>query len=140
MEDAGALEELAIGVEQIDEQHREFLRNLVALREAIAAGSGGRDRLMKTLRYLEEFITLHFATEVQYMRRHNYPGILLHEREHAEFAARFAGLKNKALDLDARGEVTAFVAVEVERALENWLSGHIAKSDRKFGEFLASRG
>jgi hemerythrin len=138
--DEELLNSLKIGVEEIDAQHREFFRNLAELREALEAGAGGRDRMMKTLRYLEGYIDLHFHTEEQYMRRSNYPGILVHGREHGEFTAMFAELKKKVLDLDARGELTAFVAVDVKRTLENWMTNHIAGTDKKFGEFLAARG
>jgi hemerythrin len=139
MDHQGPLEEVLIGVEQIDAPRRELMRNLALLREAIVAGSGGRERMLKTLRYLDEFITVRFSAEEQYMRRHNYPGILVHVKEHDEFAKKFTELKKNVLDLDARGEVTAFTAVDVERMLKRWLTDHIAKTDRKFGEFLAER-
>ena len=137
--DEELLNSLKIGVEEIDAQHREFFRNLAELREALEAGAGGRDRMMKTLRYLEGYIDHHFHTEEQYMRRFNYPGILVHGREHEQFTKMFDELKKKVLDLDARGELTAFIALDVKRTLENWLSQHIAGTDRKFGQFLAAR-
>jgi hemerythrin len=135
----GQLDEVMIGVEQIDAPHREFVRNLAALREALVAGSGGRERMLQTLRYLDELVTLRFSAEEEYMRRHNYPGILLHVKEHAAFARQFAELKRHVLDLDARGEITAFTAIDVERMLRRWLTDHIANADRKFGEFLSGR-
>jgi hemerythrin len=137
--DEGLLDSLKIGVEEIDAQHREFFQNLAALREALEAGAGGRDRMMKTLRYLEGYIDLHFRTEEQLMRRSNYPGILLHGREHEQFTTMFGELKKKVLDLDGRGELTAFIAVDVKRTLENWMTQHIAGTDKKFGQFLAAR-
>jgi hemerythrin len=63
----------------------------------------------------------------------------LNARGHAEFTAMFGGLKKKVLDLSARGELTAFIAVDVKRTLENWMTQHIAGTDKKFGAFLAER-
>jgi hemerythrin-like metal-binding protein len=133
------LQELTIGIDEIDGQHKEFLKQLMNLRKALALGTGGRDRLMGTLRYLDEFVTLHFETEEKYMRRHHYPGILLHEKEHASFAKRYAEVKQKVMDLDARGAIMSFIAIEVEHQLEDWLSDHILKVDKKMGEYLAER-
>jgi hemerythrin len=133
------LQDLKIGVPEIDGQHREFLRNLAALREAVTQGTGGRERMMRTLRYLEEYISIHFGTEERYMRLHNYPGILLHQKEHAEFSRRFEELKQTVHDREGRGEINSFVAVDVARRLERWLTDHILLTDRKLGDFLADR-
>lgn len=74
------------------------------------------------------------------MRTHNYPGILLHRLEHEKFAKIAADFTNKARELDARGEVTSFLAVEIEHRLQNWLVDHIRKMDLKMAEFLKERG
>lgn len=136
---AEELDDLTIGITEIDDQHRAFLRAIVALREAVAEGIGARDRLLRTLQYLDEFVAVHFSTEERYMRLHNYPGILLHEKEHAEFARAYAELKQRFHDLDAQGELTALHAIEVEHRLENWLTGHILRADKKLGAFLSER-
>jgi hemerythrin len=43
------------------------------------------------------------------------------------------------LDLDARGEITSFITLEIAHRLENWLTGHILVVDKRMGEFLAER-
>jgi len=133
------LQELTTGIEEIDAQHREFMGRLRSLREALSYGIGGRDRLMRTFRYLDEYVKLHFDTEEKYMRRYNYPGILLHQKEHGLFTRRYEDLKRKTMDLDARGEITSFLTIEVEHQLENWLEDHILQIDKKLGAFLAER-
>ena len=137
--DEDSPQELTIGIEEIDEQHGEFLRQLTSLREALALGIGSRDRLMRTLRYLDDFVIHHFETEEKYMRRYNYPGILLHQKEHATFAKRYDELKKKVLDLESRGEITSFIAIDVEHQLERWLTDHILTIDRKMGQYLSER-
>jgi hemerythrin len=130
---------LTTGIDEIDRQHLDFLRHLAALREALTRGIGGRDSLMKTLRYLDEFVSVHFETEEKYMRLYHYPGILLHQREHAQFARTYSEIKQRVLDLDARGEITSFITLEIAHRLENWLTGHILVVDKRMGEFLAER-
>jgi hemerythrin len=81
----------------------------------------------------------HFSAEERYMRLHNYPGILLHRAEHEAFAKAVAAFKKKALDLEAHGEVTAFLAVEIEHKLEQWMTDHIMKLDKKMADFIRER-
>ena len=131
--------ELNLGIAELDDQHRAFFLHMVDLRRALTAGVGARDKLMQTLRYLDTFIDKHFRAEEQYMRLHNYPGILLHRAEHEAFAKNLADLQKKTQDLERRGEVTSFLAVEVEHRLEKWLTDHILKMDRKMADYLRDR-
>jgi len=146
MEDGGIdpqienlLNDLNLGISEFDDQHQAFFLHIVGLRRALIEGSGGREKLMKTLRFLDSFIQEHFGAEERYMRRHNYPGILVHKADHDEFASTIAEFKKMALDLDARGEVTSFLAVEVTRRLEKWLKDHIRTIDRKMADYLRER-
>ncbi|MHB8843933.1 MAG: bacteriohemerythrin [Nitrospirota bacterium] len=137
--DREMLNELNLGISELDDQHQAFYLHVVGLRRALTDGVGGRDKLMKTLRYLDAFVSEHFNAEERYMRLHNYPGILVHRAEHEAFAKAVAAFKKKALDLEARGEVTGFLAVEIEQHLEKWMTGHILKLDRKMADFIRGR-
>lgn len=143
MEDSGAdetaLNDLNLGISELDDQHQAFFLHMVGLRRALIEGSGGREKLMKTLRFLDSFIEEHFTAEEKYMRRNNYPGILIHRAEHEAFAKTVAEFKKKTSDLDARGEATSFLAVEVTRRLEKWLEDHIRTLDRKMAAFLMEK-
>jgi len=128
-----------LGIRDLDDQHEAFFLHVVGLRRALIEGSGGREKLMKTLRFLDTFIEEHFRAEEQYMRRYNYPGILLHKTQHQAFIRSVAEFKRAALDLDARGEVTSFLTIEVMRHLESWLTEHIRTLDRKMADYLMER-
>jgi len=131
--------ELNLGISELDDHHQAFFLQVAGLRIALIDGAGGRDKLMKTLRFLDRFIEEHFQAEERLMRLHNYPGILIHRLEHEKFGRTVAEFRQKALDLDARGEVMSFLAIEIEHKLENWLSEHIRKMDKKMAEFLLER-
>jgi hemerythrin len=137
--DETLLNELNLGISELDDQHQAFFLHMVGLRRALIDGAGGREKLMKTLRFLDSFIEEHFTAEEKYMRRYNYPGILVHKAEHDAFTKIVAEFKKKTSDLDARGEVTSFLAVEVTRRLEKWLEDHIRTLDRKMAAFLAEK-
>jgi hemerythrin len=131
--------DLNLGIGELDDQHQVFFLHVVGLRRALIEGRGGREKLMKTLRFLDTFIEEHFSAEEKFMRRYNYPGILLHKTEHQAFIRSVAEFRQTALDLDARGEVTSFLTIEVMRHLEQWLTEHIRTLDRKMADYLHER-
>jgi len=100
--DETLLNELNLGISELDDQHQAFFLHMVGLRRALIEGSGGREKLMKTLRFLDTFTEEHFSAEEKYMRRYNYPGILVHKAEHDAFAKIVSNSKKKTSDLDAR--------------------------------------
>ena len=131
--------DLNLGIGELDDQHQTFFLHVVGLRRALIKGSGGREKLMKMLRFLDAFIEEHFSAEEKYMRRYNYPGILLHKTEHQAFIRSVAEFKQTALDLDARGEAASFLTIEVMRHLEQWHTDHIRMMDRKMADYLHER-
>jgi len=137
--DEAVQNELRLGITQLDDHHQEFFSQVAGLRRALVDGAGGREKLMKTLRFLDRFVEEHFPAEERLMRLHNYPGILVHRQEHEKFEKTVTVFKQKALELDARGDVTSFLAMEVQRHLEDWLPDHIRKMDRKMADFLRDR-
>jgi hemerythrin len=138
--DEAILNELNLGISELDDQNQAFLMHVVGLRKALTEGFGGRDKLMKTLRFLDTFIDDRFQAEENSMRRHHYPGILVHRADHDVFAKNVADFKKKALDYEQRGEVVTFLAVEVTHLLERWLTEHIRVHDRKMADYLAEHG
>ncbi|MBS1243069.1 MAG: hypothetical protein H6R44_824, partial [Nitrospirae bacterium] len=63
------LNDLNLGISELDDQHQAFFLHMVGLRRALVDGAGGREKLMKTLRFLDSFMEDHFGTEEKYMRR-----------------------------------------------------------------------
>ena len=108
------------------------------LRDYLRRGQS-RDAILETLRFLDAYVVEHFATEVKYMLRYNYPGILLHKAEHEIFLKDFAALKEKYTTLQAQGEITTFLGIDIVRKLSEWFTDHIATVDNKMGAFLAER-
>jgi hemerythrin len=131
-------QDLSIGIELLDSQHKELFQHISTLRAALRAGTS-RDTLFKTLSFLEEYVVVHFDAEVQYMRRFDYPGINEHETEHQKFIKALADFKKELQTLESRGEITSFLGIEIERKLSGWLADHIGNIDKKMGAFLAER-
>ena len=124
-------EELAVGVETIDGQHRDLFAAAAAPIEE--AGRGKRTgEVMKTVIFLEEYVLNHFALEELYMKRHFYPAFPSHKAEHTAFVSDFFDLR-EAIDRDG---ATPELAARLADWIGGWLVEHIGRQDRALGVFL----
>ena len=129
-------EELEVGVETIDSQHRELFRAFNALlREQGKPDSVVPEEVPWMIGFLEDYVMNHFGMEELYMRRHSYPGYVEHKNLHVEFINRFYDLRD---ELDAEG-VNPETAGKVATFVGDWLVDHIGKTDKALGAFLKEK-
>jgi hemerythrin len=131
-------EDLSIGIEPIDSQHKELFRRIAALRAGLRSGQG-RSALLETLDFLAEYVDVHFSSEEKYMQRYDYPNTFTHRQAHEKFIREIADYKKEMKSLDAANEITSFLGIAVERRLADWLKDHIGVMDKKLGTYLAER-
>lgn len=122
---------LSIGVEAVDNQHKELLLRFDKLLEACQSGQG-IDELKKLMGFLEEYVYTHFNDEEALQRLHHYPGYEVHLSEHRYFIEQIKKLKH---DTSKDGFSTHHV-VETNNMLLKWLINHISKVDTELGAFL----
>lgn len=122
---------LAIGVETIDNQHKELLLRFDKLLTSCQAGSGVNE-LQKLLAFLEEYVLTHFRAEEALQVLHRYPGYDAHRAEHQYFIQQLNQLKK---EIQKEGISTHHV-VETNNMLLKWLLNHISKVDMELGVFL----
>lgn len=125
-------ESLAIGVETIDNQHRELLRHFDALLNACEAGRG-MGELKKLLDFLDQYVQQHFRDEERLQRLYSYPDYEGHFREHCSFVDRIRKLQDEV----AREGAALHHLIETNDLLFKWLVNHISKADMALGAFLA---
>jgi len=128
-------EDLAVGVEAIDRQHQELFATAARLIEEAERG-GGAGEAARTVSFLEEYVTNHFALEEFYMKRKYYPAYPSHKAEHTAFIADFYDLREQ---LDLEGSTPALVA-RLAEWIGGWLVEHIGRQDKALGAFLQQRG
>lgn len=124
---------LAIGVAEIDSQHRELLQRFNALLSACEAGKG-MDELKRLLVFLDDYIVEHFSDEERLQRTSGYPGYEAHKREHDGFVERVMAVKE---EISAEG-VAVHHVMETNNMLLKWLLNHISKVDTELGRYLRS--
>lgn len=119
-----------VGVEEIDEQHR----NLMYLVNRLSEGLKRDDSTQSILEVLDEFLvatTHHFDTESRYMTNYHYPEQRQHEIEHAQLVGEAQHFKEQF----SQGR-----ELLVLQSLKDWLLGHIAYSDKKLAAYLRQQG
>lgn len=126
--------DLSVGVNVIDDQHKELFKRVNALVSATGHG-WGKDELPRTLMYLSDYVVTHFKTEEAAMAKYRYPRAAAHCAAHAAFVKEFEALAD---DYIARGARTRLL-IALQHRLIDWLNGHVTTHDRDLGHFLRSK-
>lgn len=131
----GWSDELATGVDTIDNQHKEIFKRVEKL--AAACGEGrGKEEVLRLLLFLEDYIKEHFAAEEKLQIKHAYPAYPDHKAQHARFISEVAKLTS---EFKAEGATLSLV-IMTNKTLTSWLVQHITKTDMEFAEFLRKGG
>jgi hemerythrin len=126
---------LAIGVAEIDAQHRTLFERAARFEAAVQAREPSI-RLQELFTFLEDYARAHFAAEEQLMRDVGYPRLAEHVQEHSEFRRRLQSLLPQ---LESEGDSTA-LSLALRGLLELWLTDHVTSSDQRIGEYLREHG
>jgi len=126
-------ESLSIGVEAIDNQHKELLLRFDRLLTACQAGQGAKE-LKKLQTFLREYVHTHFRDEEELQRLHGYPDYDAHYAQHLYFIEQIDKLEAET-SLDG---VSTHHVVETNNMLLKWLLNHISKVDKELGSFIKS--
>ena len=122
-------EELSVGIEQIDGQHKELIRIANGLISAVAKERGNRV-INNVVRRLRNYTVFHFNSEEKLMEAVRYPKRGEHENEHAKLKRNVKEFQRNLY----QGE--RLTAEDVLNFLKIWLLKHILYSDRMLADFI----
>ncbi len=122
---------LSVGVDLIDEQHKKWFEMADQLFEAGRNRKAG-EYIVQMFRFLEDYTKKHFGDEEKYMMSIQYPEYGLQKKMHDDFI-RELGVLKKQYD-QSGGNIS--VILGANQMVLNWLTNHIAKQDRKIGDFI----
>lgn len=94
-----------------------------------------RGEIGEVLKFLEEYVVIHFGMEEKHMLVGKYPEYALHKEQHAEFIKDFLELKK---EFEAQG-ASSMLVIKIQRRVCDWLVAHISKTDKALGAFLKVR-
>ena len=124
-------ENLSIGIDALDEQHKTLIQRLNHVSAALASHQGEKE-VASTLEFLIKYTDYHFSKEEEYMKQYNYPGLDEQQEKHAALKHILVELEEEFIEDGA----TKTLASSIDTFLVNWLTKHIEGTDLKFGQFL----
>lgn len=125
---------LSVGLEIIDDHHRELLSRIGQL--ALALRRNDRGEVVHLLDFLRSYISEHFTLEEQEMQRTGYAGYAAHKAAHERFAREYRRL---ASDCAAKG-CTPELAAYVQTTMTGWLQEHVLTMDQDLAAHLLEHG
>ena len=123
--------ELATGVAEIDNQHKEIFRRFDQLFAACGEGRG-KEEVLRSILFLEGYVKEHFSMEERLQMRHGYPEYSGHRAEHTRF---MADVDRLAREFRTEGATLPLV-IMTNKALSTWLLQHITRRDMAFARYL----
>jgi hemerythrin len=123
---------LALGVPELDAQHRELFIRVDKLLDSMLRGD--RTEAAQLAAFLREHVVLHFAAEEQLMRDLGYAELKAHAAEHDAFAASMLELNAAFRERGA----TAELVLRLEREAVAWLRDHVYVADAALGRFVTA--
>lgn len=123
----------SVGVEQIDNEHKQLIALINEAHNAVFGDEGENDVAI-LISNMKEYASNHFASEEALMTKYSYPDACEHRALHEQFK-----IKAQILDSMVSGGDNAPNPLDVFQFLSLWLIDHILKADKKFGDFLISK-
>jgi len=124
---------LSVGVDEIDDQHKELFRRASTLLDGLRKGEP--DEIGGLVDFLHAYAVTHFGAEEAFMRETGFAGYVRHKAQHDRFISDLLALASE----HERKGAGAFLALKVNHWLVQWLKEHVSGMDRELGSHLLSR-
>jgi hemerythrin-like metal-binding protein len=124
---------LEIGIDQIDEQHKELVKMVNELHRAMKMKMGAKEA-GQILTRLADYTVYHFANEETLFEQHQYPDRVAHKEYHDRLVAQVLEFKQEF------EEGRAALSMDLMQFLTDWLRDHIMKTDRAYAPFFKEKG
>ncbi len=126
-------DDLSVGVDEFDSQHKVLIKMINDLSGAMRQGKG-KDVINEIINGLITYTKTHFNAEEQCFAKFNYPQTNSHKKEHTEFIQKISEFK------DGFDKGSLSLSIEVMSFLSGWLKKHIKGTDQKYTKFLNDSG
>lgn len=125
--------DLAVGNEDIDEDHRKLFFLLERLHQDMSSGQINQET-QSIVDALRDYAESHFAREEAFMREISYPHYPVHKAEHDRFVSEVCALQSRV----ARGARTA--QLDIDQFLASWLREHVLVRDMALAAAIRGEG
>jgi hemerythrin-like metal-binding protein len=122
-------EDLEIGVQNIDDQHKQLIYCINELHLAVQYGTSGKS-ITPILTRLHDYANLHFREEELLFSALKYAAAFDHKQEHQNFMLKIQDLSKQFRYSDE------FLAIHIRDLLLEWFFDHIRTRDREYQRLL----
>ncbi|WP_159447218.1 bacteriohemerythrin [Paucidesulfovibrio gracilis] len=125
-------DDMSLGVETLDEQHKDLMHLLNQAYETVLRNPEADDeqRIQAMLQDMRDYARDHFDLEEEHMLRLGYPGTQNHAFLHKEFLQRINELERAQGRRELHLDIFLFLA--------DWLRTHILREDMDFADYAYS--
>jgi hemerythrin-like metal-binding protein len=127
-------ERLSVSIPQIDAEHRNFIRLINALNEAII-GRMSLEKIKECMRAILDDTTLHFAHEEALLKEWGYPGAEEHARKHVQITQTL----HEIMDGFKSGEME-YEWIEAGLKVKQALIEHLLAEDMQYRDYWKASG
>ncbi len=113
------------GIAELDKQHKNLFQYSNDLEECVKNNSFSKVTTDKMLRFLDQYIKVHFSHEESCMFKYHCPVATKNQDAHRKFIEQFKVTQAKIKDEDSYESALK----ELHHFLETWLADHICKID-----------
>ncbi len=117
-------DEFSVGVEAVDHEHREMIRLINELDDAMG-NDAGHPEVVRSLGEIYARIAAHFALEEKVMRDTRYTALEPHKQDHELLLDELTDVIDS---VDADGD---YDREDLSRTLDRWFSDHFRTHDAK---------
>lgn len=120
---------LNLGVELIDQQHKNIIKNANVFFISYKAGNP-RQRLEECLSFLEHYVLYHFQAEEAFQVECGYPEYRSHQAQHSMLKMQFKFHATQVQAAFAEETIHAFYSF-----MREWIIEHILNEDKNFAAY-----
>lgn len=132
--------DLSVGVDIIDNQHKELFNRINSLVEAIKQHVC-KHKISDVIQFLEDYIHTHFSLEEKFMLKYEYSGYQFHKAQHEYFKKELSVLKSELIKIEGGAKPGSYeLSMTTNQVVVDWILDHIAKIDKELGKFLQTKG
>ena len=126
-------DEMSVGIQRIDLQHKKIFALAEDLYNAMGSGKG-REVLEKVLAELVTYTRTHLSEEERLLSSNGYPDYTAHKAIHDKMTQRVIELHEEF----KQGKINN--PMPIANFIKDWLTKHIMGTDKKYSDFLVSKG
>ncbi len=127
-------EQISVGIQEIDEQHKQLVELINRLFTAMASGKEKLQVAKEILNELMQYTIVHFAVEESLFRIFDYPDYDKHCENHSS-------LRDKVIEINAKVQMgERMITPELLTFLKKWITNHIMVEDKAYAPFLLEKG